>query len=202
MVEPDPAAPEPEAATTPARDQRPLAAGAEDAQLIASFLDGQAEAVRRVQGWVEQALRSYPLRSDVRQDVVQEALLEITSLLKAGAFRGEARLKTYLWKVSNHVCLNQLRAQSRHRWASLDRCESPFTEPEGVDHLARLEARDRLDRVARLLSPECRTIWELIAAGLSYREMGARLGLPEGALRVRAHRCRKRALALWEELTR
>ena len=201
MLEPDPAA-EPEAAATAAREQRPSAAGDEDAQLIASFLDGQAEAVRRVQGWVEQALRSYPLRDDVRQDVVQEALLEITCLLKAGAFRGEARLKTYLWKVSNHVCLNQLRAQSRHRWASLDHGEGPPIDGDRVDHLARLEARDRLDRVARLLPAECRTIWELIAAGLSYREMGERLGLPEGALRVRAHRCLKRALALWEELTR
>ena len=71
-----------------------------------------------------------------------------------------------------------------------------------VETLARAETGARLEHLARLLPGECRTLWALVAQGLSYREMSARLGLAEGTLRVRAHRCRRRALALWEQLTR
>ena len=61
-----------------------------------------------------------------------------------------------------------------------------FFGPNAVDerrHLLGLEGMSR----------ECRDLWGLILAGLSYREIGTRLGVTEGALRVRALRCRQRA---------
>jgi DNA-directed RNA polymerase specialized sigma24 family protein len=36
----------------------------------------------------------------------------------------------------------------------------------------------------------------MVADGMSYREMSAATGLGEGAIRVRVHRCRQRALAI------
>jgi DNA-directed RNA polymerase specialized sigma24 family protein len=62
------------------------------------------------------------------------------------------------------------------------------------------EDRDLLMRVLERVSPDCRGMWRLILAGLSYREMSGRLNVAEGTLRVRVLRCREKASALREEL--
>ena len=62
------------------------------------------------------------------------------------------------------------------------------------------ESKDLLLRVLERMSEDCRRLWSMVLAGLSYREMSRRTGIAEGALRVRVLRCRKRAVELREEL--
>ena len=126
----------------------------------------------------------------------------MTRLLNQGAFRGESSLKTYLWRVVCHTCLDRLRAQSRWHWSELDgmpewEAEAILTDP---DSGPAQESRDLLLRVLEQVSAECRRLWAMVLAGLSYREMSARTGVSEGALRVRVLRCRKRAVELRAEL--
>ena len=47
----------------------------------------------------------------------------------------------------------------------------------------------------------CRELWSMILDGLSYREMGVRLAVAEGTLRVRVLRCRQQAVARWAQVT-
>jgi RNA polymerase sigma-70 factor, ECF subfamily len=173
----------------------------DDTRLIAQFLSGERDAAERVRLWIEQALRSYRLLAVGREDVVQEALLEVTALLRRGAFRGAARFRTFIWKVANNVCLNCLRAESRRRCCGLGDHERRLASPADalVDAVARTESISRLERVACRMPEECRQLWTLLLEGLSYEEMSLRLGQPEGTLRVRALRCRRKALALWDE---
>jgi RNA polymerase sigma factor (sigma-70 family) len=175
----------------------------EDAQLVAHYLEGDADAHATVEGWLASASRPFRRRLGPRwEDVAQDIRLEITRLLGQGTFRGESSLKTYLWRVACHTCLDRLRAQSRWLWTEIDalpewEADAILTDPAPA---LEQEAKDLLMRVVEQVPEECRKMWAMVLEGLSYREMSQRVGVSEGALRVRVLRCRKRALELRREL--
>lgn len=176
--------------------------GVDDREMVACFLRGEKEAVRTVDGWISRAAWPYQRRlADRWDDVLQEVRLEVTRLLGQGKFRGESSLRTYLWRVVSHTCLDQLRAQRKWKWTGLETVDQ---EPEGLEPVpsgsTRQENRDLLLRVLERVSGDCKEMWKMIVAGLSYREMSLRLGVAEGTLRVRVLRCRERALAARQEL--
>ncbi|NJL28246.1 MAG: sigma-70 family RNA polymerase sigma factor [Thermoanaerobaculia bacterium] len=174
-----------------------------DAELIRSFLAGEAAAIATLDTWIESAAWSYRLRlGHDWDDLLQDVRLELTRLLTAGRFRGESQLKTYIWRVVNHACLDRLRAQLRRRWVDLDGVVESL-ENEGL--LAAPSAsdptmRDLAQRVLARASAECRRLWMMVVAGLSYAEMSERLEVAEGTLRVRVLRCRKKAVEIRSEL--
>jgi RNA polymerase sigma factor (sigma-70 family) len=171
-----------------------------DREVVAQFLRGEAKAVLMVDGWISRAAWPFQRRLASRwEDVLQEVRLEVTRLLGQGKFRGDSSLRTYLWQVVNHSCLDQLRSQSRWQWADLEAFEQEGGAA-GLPEAGRHEARDLVQRVLERVSGECRDLWRLIVLGHSYREMSQRLGVAEGTLRVRALRCREKAVALRGEL--
>lgn len=175
----------------------------EDAQLVDRYLRGDGNAHATVEGWIACAARPYRRRLGGRwDDILQDVRLEVTRLLKQGTFRGESSLKTYLWRVVCHTCLDRLRVQARWQWTEIDglperNAETLLTDPEPV---LKQESKDLLLRVIERVSEECRRLWAMVLEGLSYREMSERTGVSEGALRVRVLRCRKRAVELRAEL--
>ena len=175
---------------------------ADDREVVAQFLRGDPEAVSTVDGWIERAAWPYQRRLANRwDDVLQDVRLEVTRLLGDGKFRGESSLRTYLWRVVSHTCLDQIRSQAKWQWAdveTLDQEDGRATGPPRpvVDHAE----RDLLLRVLGRASQECRELWKMLLLGLSYREMSLRMEVAEGTLRVRVLRCRERAVALREEL--
>jgi RNA polymerase sigma-70 factor (ECF subfamily) len=181
---------------------------AEDAEVVAGFLRGDARAVGAVDGWISRAAYPYQRRLGPRwDDVLQDIRLEITRLLKQGKFRGESSFKTYLWRVVSHTCLDQIRAAGRVQWIELD-TDAGADDPPAAANLpsthgsvaARSEIKDLLLRVLERVPAECRELWRMIHAGLSYKEMSERLGVAEGTLRVRVLRCREKAVAARGEL--
>lgn len=175
----------------------------EDQEIIARFLRREAESAKVIEGWIARAASPFRRRlGSGWEDLLQEVSLEITRLLERGSFRGEARLKTYVWRVTSHACLKQLRAQTRTQWAELDTLDEQCGPPEDspLHQLLQKESVSLLLRVVEQTSDECREMWRMILDGLSYQEMSQRLGASEGALRVKALRCRKRAVALRDQL--
>ncbi len=174
----------------------------DDQQLIADFLNGDANAVAQIRQWLGQAGRRF--RVSLRmpwEDVEQELLLEVTSLLRTGSFRGDSRLRTYLWRVTQCTCLNLLRDQKRSREVSAEDDNLPEPRARGPSVLRRIEeaqAVTRLHHLMHQMPADCRRLWTLILAGKSYREMSDELGIATGTLRVRVLRCRRRALAWWQ----
>jgi RNA polymerase sigma factor (sigma-70 family) len=73
-------------------------------------------------------------------------------------------------------------------------------EPDVEAYLRAQEDKDLLLRVLEQVPQDCREMWRMIFAGLSYREMSLRLSVAEGTLRVRVLRCRERAVAARREL--
>jgi len=170
-----------------------------DAELIARFLAEDGEAVATVDRWLVQAAHLYRRRlGEAWEDALQDLRLEVARLLQKGLFRGEASLKTYLHRVASHACLNRIRSQTRWQWTDLE--DVPIEVAETGGDGSDVEVKDLLLRILARTSADCRRLWTMIAEGYSYSEMSERLGVREGALRVRVLRCRRRALEVREEL--
>lgn len=175
--------------------------GTDDQDMVSRFLRGDAEAVGTVDGWIARAAWPYQRRLANRwDDVLQDVRLEITRLLRQGKFRGESSLRTYLWRVVSHTCLDQIRAIGKRQWADLEEVDKAGGDPPPELAPSRSEDRDLLLRVLERVSQDCRDLWKMIVAGLSYRDMSLRMGVAEGTLRVRVLRCREKAVALRTEL--
>lgn len=173
-------------------------ASPEDASLIGRYLESDSSAVAEIDGWLTRAATPFRARLGADwEDAVQEVRLETFRLLEQGRFRGESRLRTYLWQVAAHGCINALRRQQRRRRREAPEPDEEPEAPDGspVEALERRERRVALLRLLEEMSAECRELWGLILDGRSYGEISGHLGVTEGALRVRAHRCRKRAAA-------
>ncbi len=172
-------------------------AAPQDAELISRFLNGDAEAVRTIQAWLGRAASAFRRRlGEEWDDVLQEVRIESFRLLQGGQYRGEASLRTYLWQVTVHTCLDALRRQKRRPApASVDLDTTLFNaDPSPLDLVLGREREQALLAALDSMSAECRELWRLVSGGLSYRDIGSRLGVSDGALRVRAHRCRERAI--------
>jgi RNA polymerase sigma factor (sigma-70 family) len=174
----------------------------DDQETVRGFLNGEPEAVRTVDLWISRAAWPYQRRLAHRwDDVLQDVRLEVTRLLGQGKFRGESSLRTYLWRVVSHTCLDQLRTQDKWQWADLETVDQEDRRAPGARVPERnREDKDLLLRVLARMSQECRELWRMVLEGFSYKEMSLRLQVAEGTLRVRVLRCRERAVAARDEL--
>ena len=176
---------------------------ADDRDMVTRFLRGDADAVATLDSWISRAAWPYQRRLANRwEDVLQDVRLEVTRLLGDGKFRGESSLRTYLWRVVSHTCLDQIRSQGKWQFTDLETVDQEDGRAAGplrvaVDDPAE---RDLLMRVLDRASPDCRDLWKMLLLGFSYKEMSQRLDVAEGTLRVRVLRCRERAIALRSEL--
>ncbi len=170
----------------------------DDRELVRRLLRGDREAVAAIDRWIQAAARSFQRRlAGDWDDVLQDLRLEVLRLLQEGQFRGESRLKTYVWRVVAHTCLDKIRSQKKWQWTGLDNAEIlDRSRRRSAEQSRWSDARDLLRRVLKEVPEECRKIWAMIVTGMSYREMGEKLKAAEGTLRVRALRCRRKALAV------
>src|SRR4051794_22335849 len=153
-----------------------------DQEMVTRYLKGESEAVGTVDSWISRAAWPYQRRlADSWDDVLQDVRLEVTRLLGQGKFRGESSLRTYLWRVVSHTCLDQIRSRGKRQWTDLEEVDaangSDTRVPGGA---ARAEDKDLLLRVLGKVSQDCRELWRLIVHGHSYREMSLRMGVAEG----------------------
>lgn len=177
-------------------------AAGEDADVAQSFLAGDRQALRTVDSWILRAAWPYERRLRHRwDDVLQDIRLEITRLLSQGRFHGDSSLKTYLYRVVSHTCIDQIRALNRRPTEDLDALKAvdPPLDP-GRSPADRGADRDLLLRVLDRVPGECRNLWNLLASGVSYQEMSDRMAVAPGTLRVRVLRCRERATRVRSEL--
>jgi RNA polymerase sigma-70 factor (ECF subfamily) len=170
---------------------------ADDARTIECYLRGDPDAVALVERWLALAAGPFRRRLGLEwEDVLQDARLEAFRQLAAARFRGEARLKTYLGRVACLTCIDAVRRLRRRPAVESDEAaaEVPSAEPSPLDLTLRRDAHRSVRAVLDFTSPQCQQLWRMIHEGLSYKEMAARVGVAEGTLRVRVHRCRCEAL--------
>jgi RNA polymerase sigma-70 factor (ECF subfamily) len=132
------------------------------------------------------------------EEVVSLTFLEAWRLRKTVKPDGGS-LRPWLLGIAVNLTRNQARAARRHR-AAMGRLPPPPGLPDFADELAsRLDDRDRLAAVraaVRGLPARERDVLICVWSGLGCAEAAQALGVPEGTVRTRLSRARRRLRAL------
>lgn len=116
------------------------------------------------------------------QDATQEVFVRFFK--RAGAFRADARLSTYLYRATANVCIDELRRRRRFVLVGdIPETLHPQTTPTEV------LGDPRLVRAVQQLSPKLRLAVLLrYVDDLSYDEIAAALGVSRGTVASRLNR--------------
>ena len=154
------------------------AAGAGDA---AAF----EELVRAYQIHVWRFLRHLLGDPALAEDVTQETFVRVYR--KLGSFRFRSKFSTWVFQVARNAGIDALR--SRQRRARL--ATALESQVRNTTHGA--ELRIEVEAALQSLAPKLREAFVLIEAlGLTYREAGEALGVPEGTVKSRVFHARER----------
>ena len=125
------------------------------------------------------------------EDAAQEVFVRLAGRL--GQFRGEARLSTWLHRVTVNIC----RDEQRRRQRTQKLAREPQHEVASPEFLSRRELHEAIETLPENLRvPILLRFFE----GLSYEEIATVLGCPQGTVATRLHRGLKRlATCLGEE---
>ncbi|MGE0452152.1 MAG: RNA polymerase sigma factor [Vicinamibacteria bacterium] len=178
-----------------------------DTVLVSGFLEGRAESHAQVDRWIREVVEHPRLGlAEAAEDVAQETRRRLLLAFRTASYRGEASLRTYVWRVAEHAAIDHLRARRRRPPTSaledLPEASEPATRPEVEERLGREERRALFARVLAELGEDCRRLFGLIVFDeLPYAEIARRLGTTEGAVKLRALRCRERASEILARVT-
>jgi len=132
---------------------------------------------------------------DDAADALQEAM--ISAFRRAGDFRGESAVTTWLHRIVVNAALDLLRRRSAHSvsWSG-DPDDLPVTEPwQATDSAAATESRLDVDAAIRTLAPPQRAALVLVdMLGYPVADVAAILGVSEGTVKSRCARGRARLL--------
>ena len=163
-----------------------------DDPIIREFLAGDPSSVREIRDAVEGVVRYFhPENDGLREDLVQDVLMRLLGSLNDGRFRRDASFKTYARYVAKYACLEHRRSRRKQEELDADAIPSdaPWAAPE--ETLLHEERHRRNLEFFALLPEASRQLFRLIfVEGLTYREVGARLGISEGTIKSRVHRMR------------
>jgi RNA polymerase sigma-70 factor (ECF subfamily) len=117
------------------------------------------------------------------------------------AYRGEAKLSTFIYRVAFNRALNWSREwrRNRDRFQPLETIPEPSASPD----VRRDETQKLIDRLYAAIAdlPDVdRSLALLYLDDLSYREMAEVLGISESNVGVRLNRIRKRLAEEFEEV--
>ncbi|MFC5142019.1 sigma-70 family RNA polymerase sigma factor [Actinomycetospora rhizophila] len=154
--------------------------------LATRYHDVMSSAARRVLG----------ARGEV-DDAVQNAWINVAT--KAGTFRGDATVGTWLYRIAHNAAMDAVRrARSRPSQPFGDATQAPdevrraLDEPvEAVEIVEQMEASAIVDDLLAVLTPTQRVAVELVdLQGLDLAAAAARLEIAEGTLKSRRARAR------------
>ena len=132
---------------------------------------------------------------DDAADALQDAM--ISAFRRAGGFRGESAVTTWLHRIVVNAALDLLRRRSAHSvgWSG-DPDDLPVTEPwQATDSAAVTESRLDVDAAMRMLPPPQRAALVLVdMLGYPVADVSAILGVSEGTVKSRCARGRARLL--------
>ena len=126
-------------------------------------------------------------------DLMQQTF--VRAFAKIGQFSGDSMFETWLYRLATNEALQHLRREKLRRTREL------AVEPtiRQADHLEQDERAAMLRNALDQIDPELRAIFTLKEeSGLSYQEIAATLGIPEGTVGSRLNRARRELRKLLE----
>ena len=176
-----------------------------DATLLRRHADGDPDAFGLLFRRHKDRLWAVALRitcdPDDAADALQEAM--ISAFRRAGGFRGESAVTTWLHRIVVNASLDLLRRRSARSvgWSG-DPDDLPVPEPrQGVDSAASTDSRLDVDAAMRTLPPPQRAALVLVdMLGFSVADAAVILGISPGTVKCRCARSRARLLPYVEHL--
>jgi RNA polymerase sigma factor (sigma-70 family) len=144
-------------------------------------------------------IRQFGIRADQVEELAQQTFLEVQRGLRAGHFKGESSLDTWVISIGKHLCLKHHRAQSAVKRKApevpIDFPSSPELALKSEIPLPDRHAQDRelLARVLRLLGAMPAFLREplvLKARGHSYQQIARLLGIEPNLVSSRIYQAR------------
>ena len=175
-----------------------------DEEILSRFHSGDRNAVGDLADRYASALYGFGLRmcgnSQDAQDMVQDTFLNVIRYLKG--FRGEAKLKNWLFKLASSACIKKRRGKNRpDRELSLEELrpgdgDGPPSEPPDwsqspVEELLNEELRAHLAEAVGRLPQKYRLVFVLRdLEGFGTQETADMLNIKPQAVKTRLHRAR------------
>jgi len=128
------------------------------------------------------------------EDIFQEVVITFIELVRERKFRAESSIRTFLYSITRHIWLNELkrRGRARGREEKFEKFRDP-SEPDIIEYLADRAIRARLMQLIEELGEACKNI--LVAFyydDLSMREIFAQTDYSsEQVLRNKKYKCMK-----------
>jgi RNA polymerase sigma-70 factor (ECF subfamily) len=127
-------------------------------------------------------------------DLTQQTF--VRAFTKLDQFSGDSKFETWLYRLATNEALQHLRREKHRRTKEL------IVEPamQATDHVEQDERVAMVRQALDQLDPELRVIFTLKEeSGLSYQDIAATLGIPEGTVGSRLNRARRELRRLIEE---
>lgn len=170
-----------------------MTTAAQDAQLLARVVDGDHDAFNEIMRNHEDRVFSVCLRimgtRDQALDATQETFL--TAFRKAGQFKGNAALGTWIYRIAVNTCYDQLRKQKRRRTDPIPDHLDPadYSAEDAVDSAA---VRPEIEKALAAIPPDFRSAVVLSdLEGMGLPEIAEVLGIPVGTVKSRVFRGRR-----------
>jgi RNA polymerase sigma-70 factor, ECF subfamily len=161
--------------------------------LIQRVVDGQREAFDEIMRSHEDRVFSVCLRimsdRDRALDATQETFL--TVFRKAGQFKGNSALGTWIYRIAVNTCYDQLRKAKRRRTDPMPDHMDPV-DPSAEDAVEAAGLRPEIQEALAAVPTDFRTAVILSdIEGMSFPEVAAVLGIPIGTVKSRIFRGRR-----------
>ena len=174
-----------------------------DAELLSRHVDGDSEAFGELFRRHRDRLWAVALRtvcdSEEAADALQDAML--SAFRRAGDFRGDSAVTTWLHRIVVNACLDRLRRRAARPAVTGEEealsALSAASSPDGIDPATRMDVEAAL----KMLPPPQRAALVLVdMLGFSVNDAADILGISPGTVKSRCARSRARLLPLVSHL--
>lgn len=158
-------------------------------RVVQSATSGDRDALREIYEATSDRVFRLMVRMVGQQDaddLTQQTF--VRAFTKLDQFSGESKFETWLYRLATNEALQHLRREKHRRTKEL------VVEPtvRHADHVDQDERAAMVRTALDQLDPELRAIFTLKEeSGLSYQEIAATLGIPEGTVGSRLNRARR-----------
>ena len=166
----------------------------DDDELIEGYLKGEPSALERIDGWIDAVLKGrFPSLQADWQDIRQDVRMRVLENFANSRFNRRSSLHTYVYRITKNVCVDFTRRDLVRR----KRTPNPrSTVPrQAEDAHSPWVNRDLLDKLLAGFSTEERRILQMVyGEHYSYQEVAIELGMPEGTVKSRVSRTKKKLM--------
>jgi RNA polymerase sigma-70 factor (ECF subfamily) len=171
-----------------------------EAGLLQRISAGDREALRELYRVYHQRLARFLMRFTRREDLVEEAINDTLYVVwcKAGEFRGDSRLSTWIMGIAYRCALKTLRRRGHQLFHAVQIEDEPLQAPDELDAA---ETREWVALAMQHLSADQRLTMELAyGQGHSCEEISQIMGCPVSTVKTRMYHARTKLRTLLPQL--